>query len=276
MFKKFYKFILKIEIKSIWYEFGYKLFKKENKIIPFVISIASIFYLVKNINSIDLRKVELNYLNFLNLMAVFSYVVYIILRSKFWVVLSKGKQGDDKLYLASQIGKFLPGKIGPTYYRTIFFQDSFTNQAKLSFFEVINISFSHIVISILFFLNFKFALIALIIILFLADSKYKILFLTSIFNYFAFLSLAIQFNENLIESTLLVSILIFSAALSLFVNIIPFGLGIREGIFLFLFNFFKLNSNFVELIILSRFISIFIECIIYTTYFIYKKKYYAK
>ena len=135
----------------------------------------------------------------------------------------------------------------------------------MSFQEIIYIFLAHSSIALIFFylkscqlyyLEFNFAI-----------KRYRLLLLNSALIYLYFYSLSIYLGNNFLDSFGLVSCLIISSVISLFINIIPFGLGVREGIFLFLYSFFSLNGNISDLIIYSRIISIFLEGLVYIIYF---------
>ena len=86
-------------------------------------------------------------------------------------------------------------------------------------------------------------------------------------NYISFLALSYYLIEDSIISLQLTSFLIISSVISLFINVVPFGLGVREGIFLFFYNFFQLSGDISELIIYSRVISISIQAVLYFIFF---------
>ena len=145
----------------------------------------------------------------------------------------------------------------------------------MSFQEIIYIFLAHSSIALIFFL-FKELSIILFGILIFAIKRYRLLFLNSALIYLSFYSLSIYLGNNFLDSFGLVSCLIISSVISLFINIIPFGLGVREGIFLFLYSFFSLNGNISDLIIYSRIISIFLEGLVYLIYFFKYRRYFAK
>jgi len=153
--------------------------------------------------------------------------------------------------------------------------DKFLNQAKISFWEIIYILIAHSFVSLIFILLKEFsAILFIILILFLKN--YRILILSALLNYLSFYFLSIYIGNNFLNSYYIVSVLIISSVLALFINIIPFGLGVREGIFLFLYNLFYLDGEISDLIVYSRVISITLEGLLYLFYFLKQRNNFAK
>jgi len=235
----------------------------------------SIYYLFKNLDKLEFNKIVFELTNIYLWISLFSYLIYLFYRSFFWVDLASEKPESFNIYLASQIGKFIPGKIGPSYYRSHYLKDSFINQARISIKEVIFIFFAHSIISILF-LQLKYYSLCFLLLYFIFNKTYKLLLISGYLNYISFLALSYYLIEDSIISIQLTSFLIISSVISLFINVVPFGLGVREGIFLFFYNFFQLNGDISELIIYSRVISISIEAILYFIFFIKLNSRYGK
>ena len=252
-----------------------KNYQQFNKYVAFIGTFISLTYLFINLDKISFSSLQFKFKNPYLVMSIFIYFLYLFSRAYFWENIFKQNEGSYKIYLASQIGKFIPGKIGPSYFRSILLNDSLLNQVKMSFKEIIYILLAHSFVAVMFLTLKEFSVIILFI-LFITIKNYKILILSALFNYLSFLFLSIYLGNTFVNSYNLVSILIISSVIALFINIVPFGLGVREGIFLFLYNLFDLSGDISELIIYSRVISISIEGFIYLIYFLKQREYFAK
>jgi hypothetical protein len=253
----------------------FKKYQYLNKYIAFIGTAVSIIYLFINLDKLTFSSLKLSFTNPYLVSSVVIYTIYLYSRAYFWEYIFSQDKGTYKIYLASQIGKFIPGKIGPSYFRSILLNDKFLNQAKISFREIIYILIAHTFVSVIFILLKEFSgILFLILILFV--KKYRILILSALLNYLSFYFLSIYLGNNFLNSYNIVSVLIISSVLALFINIIPFGLGVREGIFLFLYNLFYLDGEISDLIVYSRVISITLEGLLYLFYFLKQRKNFAK
>ncbi len=252
-----------------------KKYQYLNKYIAFFGTFISLVYLFRNLDKIAFSTVQLNFNNPYLVASIFIYSIYIFSRAYFWENIFKQNKGSYKIYLSSQIGKFIPGKVGPSYFRSLLLKDKFLNQAKMSLKEIVYVLIAHSSVAVIFLILKEFSVI-LFLILILTIKDYRILILSALLNYLSFFFLSIYLGHSVFNSYSLVSILIISSVAALFINIIPFGLGVREGIFLFLYNLFDLSGDISDLIIYSRIISISLEGFIYLIYFLKQRKNFAK
>tara|TARA_Y100000389_G_C17286543_1_gene425755 strand:+ start:16 stop:795 length:780 start_codon:yes stop_codon:yes gene_type:complete len=258
------------------FEFNFlNKYQSLKKYIAFIGTAVSLLYLFFNLDKIAFSSLKLSFTNPYLVSSIVIYSIYLYSRAYFWEHIFNQSKGSYKIYLASQIGKFIPGKIGPSYFRSISLNDKFLNQAKISFWEVIYILIAHSFVAFIFILLKEFSVI-LLLILILSTKNYRFLILSAFFNYLSFYFLSIYLGNNYFNSFNIVSVLIISSVLALFINIIPFGLGVREGIFLFLYNLFNLDGEISDLIVYSRVISISLEGLIYLFYFFKQRKNFAK
>lgn len=244
------------------------------KFIIIFLTFLSYFYILKNINQLYFQ-INLNFLNRQYLfLATSLFLIYIILRGYFWSLLVQKDQFS--IYLASQIGKFIPGKIGPSYFRSKYLDDSLINQAKLSIKEMVIFSATHIFVALIFIPNNVLFFVLSIILFFFLNKVNKTALISSLFHYLTYVFLCLSLNYQIEEVFLISSLYVVSAIIAIPINLVPLGIGIREAIFIFSYNLIGFSFEFAELIVLSRAVSIIIEVVVYSIYAVKNRGNFAK